>query len=156
MHKSTYYSHVCVSAVPDPGIRKCIPYNFYQVLTGWVGTVDWLIRTLFPLASRAQSASQSGDLAARSRRARTARTPDMCMRTLINIGAFILRVGFGAQYTIMIISNPQNSIGNYLRAYITLQSTTHSKCSPSTSKDFLSSLCRAPHYNYSIMGPKTL
>ena len=30
-----------------------------------------------------------------------------------NIGAFIIRIGFGAHYSILIIRNPQNSTGNY-------------------------------------------
>ena len=34
-----------------------------------------------------------------------------------NVGALILRIGFGARYTIIIIRIPQNSIGNYLGPY---------------------------------------
>ena len=39
--------------------------------------------------------------------------------TSCNIGALIIRIGFGAHYTIIILRNPQNSIGNYLGGYIT-------------------------------------
>ena len=37
---------------------------------------------------------------------------------LRNIGALIIRIGFGAQYTIHILRNPQNSTGNYLGSYV--------------------------------------
>ena len=30
-----------------------------------------------------------------------------------NIGALIIRIGFWAHYTISIIRNPQNNVGNY-------------------------------------------
>ena len=30
-----------------------------------------------------------------------------------DVGAFIIRLGFWGHYTIIIIRNPQNSIGNY-------------------------------------------
>ena len=36
-----------------------------------------------------------------------------------NIGASIIRIGFGAHYTIVMIRNPQNSIGTYSGPYIT-------------------------------------
>ena len=32
---------------------------------------------------------------------------------LVNIGALIVRIGFGAHYTIITIRSPQNGIGNY-------------------------------------------
>ena len=38
-----------------------------------------------------------------------------------NIGALIIRIGFGAHYTIVIIRNAQNIIGNYLGPYIHLE-----------------------------------
>ena len=41
----------------------------------------------------------------------------MAPRTLYNIGASIIRIGFGAQDTIIIKRSPQNSIGNYLAPY---------------------------------------
>ena len=34
--------------------------------------------------------------------------------TTTHIGALIVSIGFGGPYTITIIRNPQNSIGNYL------------------------------------------
>ena len=36
---------------------------------------------------------------------------------LSNIGALILRTGFGAHYATIIVRNPQNSIGNELGPY---------------------------------------
>ena len=38
-------------------------------------------------------------------------------KQVINIGAFINRIGFGAHYAIIIIRNAQISIGNYLGPY---------------------------------------
>ena len=35
-----------------------------------------------------------------------------------NIGALIIRIGFGAHYIIVMVRNPQNSIGKYLGPYI--------------------------------------
>ena len=37
-----------------------------------------------------------------------------------SIGGLIIRIWFGAQYTIAILRNPQNSIGNYLGPYSSL------------------------------------
>ena len=33
----------------------------------------------------------------------------------------MFRIGFGAQYTVSIIRNPQNSIGTYVGPYMTLE-----------------------------------
>ena len=45
--------------------------------------------------------------------------PTVDTEILANIGALIIRIGFGALYTILIIRNAQNRIGNYLGFYIT-------------------------------------
>ena len=41
-------------------------------------------------------------------------------RVSFNIGTSIIRIGFGAHYTILTRRSPQNSIGNYLGPHITL------------------------------------
>ena len=50
-----------------------------------------------------------------------ARSQRECRQDMQNargsIGALIIRIGFGGQYTIIIIRNPQNSIGNCLGPY---------------------------------------
>ena len=44
-----------------------------------------------------------------------------CNFLTYNIGALVIRVGYciGARYTMILIGNPHNSIGNYLGPYIT-------------------------------------
>ena len=46
------------------------------------------------------------------------KAPILTLESRVDIGALIIKIGFGAHYTTVIIRRPQNSIRNYLDPYI--------------------------------------